>query len=57
MNIPQRFDDLTAEELDGAERVAKQRRDQALKEWQREQAKIREIARVRAERGQKVIPK
>jgi len=53
MNIPQQFDDLTAEELDGAERVAKQRRDQALREWQREQAKIREIARVRAERGVK----
>jgi hypothetical protein len=53
MNIPQQFDDLTDEELCGAERVAKQRRDQALKEWQREQAKIREIARVRAERGQK----
>lgn len=53
MNPAEYFDDLSPEELDGAERVAKQRRDQALREWQREQAKIREIARVRAERGQK----
>jgi len=55
--VKQFYGDLDSEQLEGALRVARDRADQARKDLKRETAKIREIARVRAERGQKVIPK
>lgn len=53
MNPAEYFDDLSPEELDNAERVAKRRADEAITEYRRERAKLREIQRVRRERDAK----
>lgn len=53
MNPPQYFSDLSTEELDRAEQVAARRASDALKEWQRERAKLKEIKRVKTERDSK----